>query len=109
MFKIIKERKFTHSVVVMVPSDGGHVEETLRCQFRAVPQSELMEFDLSTADGTLGWLRAVCVSFLDVTDEEGKLIPMSDALRDEVLGSSFIQIALIRHYTLAMSKARVGN
>ena len=109
MFKIIKNREFTHDVPVMVPSDGGHSEEILRCRFRAVPQSDLMDFDLATDDGTRGWLRAVCVSFPEVADEQGQLIPMSDQLRDDVLGSTFIQIALIRHYTLAMSKARVGN
>ncbi len=109
MFTIVKDRQFTHDVPVMVPSDEGHTEEKLRTRFRAVPQSELMEFDLGTADGTLSWLRAVCVGFPDVGDEQGNPIPMSDALRDEVLGSSFIQIAIIRHYTLAMSKARLGN
>lgn len=109
MFKITKNREFTHSVPVMVPTDDGHDEQTLRCRFRAVPQSELMEFDLGTADGTMSWLRAVCVRFEDVVGDDGKPIPMSDQLRDDVLGSSFIQIALIRHYTIAMSKARVGN
>lgn len=109
MFKIVKNREFTHSVPVMVPSDGGHTEETLRCRYRAVAQSDLMEFDLATADGTMGWLRSVCVSFDDVVDEAGAPIPMSDQLRDDLLSVSFIQIALIRHYTLAMSKARLGN
>lgn len=109
MFTIVKNREFTHAVPVMVPSDGGHTEETLRCRFRAVPQADLMEFDLSTADGTIGWLRTVCVSFEDVVNEAGAQMPMNDALRDEILSSSFIQIALIRHYTIAMSKARLGN
>lgn len=68
-----------------------------------------MEFDLTTADGTLRWLKSVCARFDDVVDEADAPIPISEQLRGNILSVSFIRIALMRHYSLAMSKTRLGN
>lgn len=38
MFKIVKNREFTHWVPVMVPSNMGHTAEALRCLFHTGPQ-----------------------------------------------------------------------
>jgi len=109
MFRIVKNPTFIHSVAVMVPVDGGHVEQSLKAQFRVLPQDELAHHDLRTAEGTESYCRAIVADFADVADEDGNPIPMSDEVRSTLYRTPFVQVALIRAYTLAMAKARAGN
>lgn len=108
-FRIVKNPTFVHTVPVMVPVDGGHEQQTLKAQFRVIPQDELMDHDLRTPEGTESYCRAIVVDFADIEDEEGHPIPMSDQVRNTLFRTPYIQIALIRSYTLAMAAARTGN
>jgi len=109
MFKIAKNPEFTHKVPVQVPVDGGHEEQVLKCRFRVVPPETISIHDLMTAEGTESYLRAICVRFEDVVDEEGTPIPHSDALTDQLLAVPFVRLALVRAYSAAMAKGRLGN
>lgn len=109
MFKIVKNPTFVHSVPVMVPVDGGHEEQSLKAQFRVVPQDELMHHNLATAEGTESYCRAIVADFSDIAGEDGQPVPASDAVRDLLFRTTYVQLALIRTYTLAMAKARLGN
>jgi hypothetical protein len=109
MFKIVQNPEFTHTVPVMVPVDGGHVEQSLKCRFRVLPADEIDSHDLATPAGTEAYLRAICVRFEDVCGDDGQPIPPSDALTDQLLGITFVRIALVRAYTEAMAKAKRGN
>ena len=108
-FKIVKNPTFIHVVPVMVPIDGGHEQQTLKAQFRVVPQDELMLHNLATAEGTETYCRAIVADFADIADENGNPMPMSDEIRDHLFRTTFIQIALIRSYTAAMAGAKTGN
>jgi hypothetical protein len=108
-FKIAKSPEFTHKVAVQVPIDGGHKEETLKCRFRALSADEMSQHDLMTAEGTEAYLRAICVSFEDVVDEDGQPLEHSDQLKNTLLGIPFVRIALVRAYSAAMAKAKLGN
>ena len=108
-FQIAKSREFTHKVTVQVPVDGGHKEETFKCRFRVVSAETLALHDLMTAEGTESYLRAICVRFEDVVGEDGQPIEHSDELMDTMLGIPFVRLALVRVYTAAMAKARLGN
>jgi hypothetical protein len=110
MFKLTKANpEFTHTVHVQVPVDGGHREETLKCRFRALPADALSVHDTVSEQGTDAYLRAICVRFEDVVDDDGNPIPQSDELTNMLLGLSYVRMALIRTYTAAMIKARLGN
>ena len=108
-FKLAKTPEFTHKVAIQVPIDGGHREEVLKCRFRVVPAETLALHDLSTAEGTESYLRAICVRFEDVIDEDGQPIEHSDALAHTLFGLPYVRLALVRAYTAAMAKARLGN
>jgi len=108
-FKIIENPTFVHTVPVMVPIDGGHAEQSLKAKFRVVPQDELMHHDLRTAEGTESYCRAIVADFGDIEDETGNPVPTTEDVRNTLFRTPFVQIALIRSYTAAMSKARTGN
>lgn len=109
MFKIAKSPEFTHKVTVQVPVDGGHQEQTLKCRFRVISAETLALHDLMTAEGTESWLRAICVRFEDVVDDDGQPVEQSDDLTNTLLGIPYVRLALVRAYTVAMSKAKLGN
>jgi hypothetical protein len=109
MFKIVKNPTFTHSVPVMVPVDGGHVEQSLKVKFRVVPQDELADHDLRTPEGTESWCRAVVAEFGDIVGEDNEPLPPSDEVTNTLFRTPYVQVALIRAYALAMAKARAGN
>jgi hypothetical protein len=109
MFKIAKSPEFTHKVAIQVPVDGGHQEQTLKCRFRVVSAETLALHDLMTAEGTESYLRAICVRFEDVVDDDGQPVEHSDELTNQLLGIPFVRLALIRAYTAAMAKAKLGN
>ena len=109
MFKIARNPTFVHTVPVLVPVDGGHETQSLKCRFRALTVAEFSQHDLNTPEGSETFLRAACVGFEDVVDDNGDAVPMSDALKDALLGAAYVRTALTRTYFEAMTKARVGN
>ena len=109
MFKIVKTPTFIHDVQVFVPVDGGHDPQTLKCKFRVLSADEMNQHDMTSPEGTETYLRAACVEFLDVIGDDDQPIPHSDALRDRLLGLTYVRLALLRTYTEAMIKARLGN
>ncbi len=109
MFKIVTEPTFTHMVTVMVPADGGHAQETLDVTYRVVPSSEIAKFDLSAEDDSLRFLQRVIVRLGDLADEDGKALPYSDKVRDQVLALPYARGAIAAAYFAAIAKARQGN
>ena len=109
MFKIVKNPEFTHEVPVVVPVDGGYEPQTLKCRFRVVSADEIARHDFSSPEGTEAYLRSIVVRFEDVVNEGNIPVPHSDALTSQLLGVAYIRMAVLRAYTEAMSKARLGN
>uniref|UniRef100_A4WS46 Uncharacterized protein n=1 Tax=Cereibacter sphaeroides (strain ATCC 17025 / ATH 2.4.3) TaxID=349102 RepID=A4WS46_CERS5 len=109
MFKIVADPRFTHVVPVLVPVDGGHVEQTFRATFRVLPTTEADRHELTTTAGMDAFLRAIVVGLEDIEDEEGRPLPYSDGLRDRVLDPIYVKLAVLRAYNAALGKARAGN
>lgn len=109
MFKIVKNPEFTHAVPVMVPVDGGYDNQSLKVRYRVLPADEISRHDFASPEGTEAYLRAIVVRFEDVIDEDGNHVPHSEALTTQLLGVAYVRQAVMRAYTEAMSKARLGN
>lgn len=109
MFKFATELTFAHTVKVMVPVDGGHQAEDFRATFRVLPSDREKDFDLGTAEGSNAFLRAILVKADDIAGADGKKLPWSDELREQLLQVPFVRTALTRTYFRAVQKAAEGN
>ncbi|MBW7968116.1 hypothetical protein [Bradyrhizobium sp. BR 10289] len=109
MFKVSDKPTFTHAVKVITPSDEGHSEDELKTTFNFLPSDELAAFDLTTADGTTDFLKAIVVAFHDLVADNGAPLAYSEALRDRMLRRSDVRKALGNHYLEAIAKVPEGN
>ena len=109
MFKVVPNRTFTHVVTVMMPIDGGHSAETLKVTYNSLETEEAKKFDLKSPDGSTEFMKRVIAKLDDVTDAEGKPLPYSDALRDQVIRMPNARNAIVNGYFAAIAKAAEGN
>ncbi len=109
MFKLTQESQFTARVRAQVPVDGGHREEPFKVRYRVIDTERMDDFDLSTTEGTDGFLRACIVELMEIADENGQPLPYNDDVRDEVIRIPYARIALVRGYFDNISKGRRGN
>lgn len=109
MFRMVRDRVFTTTVKVFVPSLDGHDEESLRVAFRAMPAERHAQAEPGSEDSVREFLRDALVSVEDVVDEAGKALPYTAALRDELLELPFVVVALYGAYCRALAGLRVGN
>ena len=108
-FKITTDPTFSHPVEVFVPVDGGHAKQTFRATFGVLPSDQERQFDLQTAEGSDGFLRAIVRSLDDLVDEKDEAVPYSDALRDQLLQLPYVRQALVRTYYAGIQKGPAGN
>lgn len=106
MFKVSSEHTFTHPVKVMVPVDGGHVEQSFKTKFRVLPLDDQAD---GSEEGEQVTLRKAIVSMSDLVGEDDQPLAYSDGLRDQLIAVPYVRIALMRAYIGAVAKARVGN
>lgn len=109
MFKITERPIFTHDVTVLVPTDGGHREDTFRARFQAIPSDEAETYELSNTEELKAFLREVVIGFEDVVGDDNKPLPSDDDLKERMLRLSYVRLALLRTYMTAITKARLGN
>jgi hypothetical protein len=109
MFKIISKPEFTHEVKVMVPVDGGHEEQSFKGRFVALSDVEMESFDLNLSEGQKDFMRAAWVGASDLVSADGEPVEFNDNVKEQMLGWTFCRVALLRTYSSAMAKARVGN
>lgn len=110
MFKLSTNPTFTHPVEVLVPVDGGHDKQLFKATFRVLDaDSDDAQPDLNTASGSTAFLREVLVSMDELEGDDGKPVPYSDAIRDQLLKKPYVRTALARTYFAAITKATLGN
>lgn len=107
MLKIIADPQFTIDVDVAI--EGSDVPQVLRTTFRAIPEDEMLDCDVSTADGFKGFLRRIVVAFHDLVDDQDQPVAYTEALRDQLIGFIHIRNALNRAFWAAQYKAKKGN
>lgn len=110
MFVVTNEPKFTHDVKVMVPVDGGFKEQSFKATFRVLPMAELADDPmLDPGANQAATLRKVIAHLSDLVDDNQQAIEYSDSLRDQLIGVSYVRIALMQTYLAAVTKSKVGN
>jgi hypothetical protein len=107
MFKVTSEPRFSHSVTVMVPTDGGHKEQTFTCTFK-VEDVEALD-KLQGEEGQRGVLQRVVCGMSDLVGDDDQPLTYSDALRDQLIGVPYVRIAMFLAYMGAVTKAKAGN
>ena len=107
MFKIVAEPQFTHTVKVRVPVDGGHEEQSFKARFRVVDAEELARVERD--EGRRAAIRRILVSMEELADAEGNLVSYSDALRDQLLQQTYVEIAIYLTYLDGVTGAKTGN
>ena len=109
MLKVVDNPEFTHVVSIMVPKDGGHQEETLKCRFRVIGSELADSFEITEVEGLKLYLRAVIVTMADLVDGDGKPLEFNDNVLEAVLNLPYARIGLFRAYNAAVTKVRQGN
>lgn len=112
MFKLSTDPRFTHTVKVQVPVDGGHKEQSFKATFRVLPLDQLKAADDEAGDEQAyqeTTLRKVIVGLDDLVDDADQPIDYSDAIRDQLIGVPYVRIALMQTYIRAITKVKAGN
>ncbi len=107
MFKVTSEKQFTHTVKVMVPVDGGHVEQSLKATFRVLPVDQIN--DATTLESQKELMQRAIVKLDDLVGDDDQPLPYSDDLRDQLIEVPYLRLALAKAYAAAVLKARAGN
>ena len=61
------------------------------------------------AAGQIAVLRKAIISLDELVGDDDQPLPYSDELRDQLLGITYVRIALLRTYLTAITKAKSGN
>lgn len=109
MFKLASEPTFRHKLRARVPIDGGHREETFEVTYRVLTVEKIADFNLTTPEGTTGFLKAVLVELHDIADAQGNPVDYSDEVRDAVLNLPYARSAIVSGYFDGVAGARKGN
>lgn len=111
MFKVRKNHSFTVPVEVLTPVDGGHEREEFKATFKLLDAEELKIHDLLSMDGQKAFLAAAFEKGSDLTDEDGKPLPWSDAVRNAIIANIPARQGMIAAYTKALNsgEARAKN
>ena len=94
-YKIVKNRTFTTTATLMVPSDDGPLPQTVKARFKVVEGAEAMAVE--------DFLRASILHLGDIVNDEGHELEFTPALLDEVLLEPWARVGLIKAYWTEMA------
>lgn len=109
MFKLAKEPTFRHQVEAKVPVDGGFEDQSFEVTFRAIDAEEAEGYDMGDAMSQTAFFKRIIVELHDIGDAEGKPVPYSDAVRDQVLRLPWAKKAIAKTYFASLRGERLGN
>jgi hypothetical protein len=112
MFKIIEDPQFIEDVQVLTPDGDGWETQTLRTRFRVLPLAEVEALDQGDGEGIRGVaaiLERAVVEFLNLADEKGNPLDGTGQVRAQLLNWPHIRAALLRGYSAAVVRERLGN
>ncbi len=92
---IVKNRTFTTTASLMVPSDDGPIAQTMTVQFKVLTGAESMQAE--------EFLRASILHLGDIVDDDGAPVAFTPALLDQILLEPWARVGLIRAYWQEMA------
>ncbi len=102
-YRIQKNRTFTCTATLMVPTDTGHQPETLMVRFKVLEGAEQMQIE--------EFLRAAILHLGDVLDDEGEPVAFTPALLEQIILEPWARVGLMKAYWTEMAggSARAKN
>lgn len=94
-YKLVKNRTFTCTATLMVPTDDGHVPQTMTARFKVLEQAEQMQIE--------DFLRAAILHLGDIVDDDGEAVAFSPALLEQVLLEPWARVGLMKAYWTEMA------
>lgn len=90
------------------PGDQGEAFD-FRPRFVALSETDQKEYDLSTAGGTIDFLKRTFVGLSDVLDANGQPVPFSEEARDWLIDRPHTRAALVKAYFGSVYGEQLGN
>lgn len=113
MFRVVSDPQFVEEVPVDTPDGTGWVRQVLRTRFRVLPLAEVEALDQGGGDGAVGGVAAILeravVEFLDLADGDGAPLDGAGDWRGRLLDYPHVRAALLRGYSSAVVRERLGN
>lgn len=109
MFVYEETPKFTHTVPVEAPVDGGHEKQSLRVTYGVMGDEELGTFDMNDRASSSAFLRKVVLHFDDVVGADKQPVSFSDRVRDALIDLPYVRLAMVKGYFGGVYKAALGN
>ncbi len=106
MFKMIDEPEFETEAKGTEP--GGEAF-SFKARFKALSESVQQLFDLSTAAGTVDFLRTTFVGLSDVLDANDQPVPFTTDVRDWMIDRPHTRAALVKAYFGSVYGEQLGN
>ena len=104
-FRFNPKPETTATVRVNVPVEEGVAEQTFKARFLVLPQSERE----AMADDPKAALRRIWLGWEGIEDCDGRSIPFSDEMRDELLEYDYVYWALAQAYQRATAGIEAKN
>ncbi|MEE8612278.1 MAG: hypothetical protein V3V60_15980 [Sphingomonas aquatilis] len=108
MFVMQDNPTFNATARGKMPGEDGE-DFSFKARFEALSQSEQEAFDLSTADGTIAFLKRTFVGASDVLGADEQPVPFTDATRDWMIDRIHTRGALVKAYFAEVYGAQLGN
>lgn len=110
MFKVETNPTFKKKVEIRVPTmNGGFTDSPFFATYNLLTVDEIATYDLTKPEETTRFLHRIIVDLSDIVDADGRPIPYSDTLRDQMLDHPIARRGIIDTYFDGITVARRGN
>lgn len=100
-YRLKKNRTFTTTATLTIPSDEGPVTQTLGVRFKVLPGAEAMQVE--------DFLRTAILHLSDIIDDDGEPVAFSETLLEQIIAEPWARVGLLKAYWNEMAGARAKN
>lgn len=108
MYRLDPTPEFWATVKVRAPGENG-ATDSFRARFRALTIDEFNGCDLSTEEGTRGFLTQTLVDIDEVEAKDGRPLRFDEAVAARLINIAHVRAGLVAAYLGAFRDALSGN